>query len=217
MLVNLEKYETVETARETGVALSIPSGALRHMFGVAPVFVSAIVPGLDGVCLEYEPGIFTVAVTDRFRLAVGELRGEHVTPRDVEPGRIVVPGKACADIAKALPKGKGKDDLPVSVLVLDGMLTVTVPGEWSRTINALGVTYPDWRALVKMPEGTPSDTFGINPHYMADAAKLVTGKAQPIKWHIGGERSALLGETTSPVGRTEVAWKYLLMQVTLGK
>jgi len=208
--------DTVETARETGVALSVPSGALRHMLAVAPVFTGEF-ESISGVCLEYDTGVFRVAATDRFRLAVGELRGEHVTPRDVEPGRIVVPGKACADIAKALPKGKGKDDLPVSVLVLDRMLTVTVPGEWSRTINALDVSFPDYRALVKMPEGTPSDTFGLNPHYMADAAKLVTGKTQPIKWHIGGERSALLGETTSPVGRTEVSWQYLLMQVTLGK
>jgi len=216
--MSIDTVETVETARETGVALSIPSGVLRHMFAVAPVFTGKDFPvSLTGVRLEYEPGVFRVVSTDRYRMAVGELHGEHVTDSDVTPGDVLVLGKALADIAKALPKGKREDDLPVSVLVSSGSVTVTVPGEWSRTIPTMDEQFPDYRALVKIPEGTPSDTFGLNPHYMADAAKLVTGKTQPIKWHIGGERSALLGETTSPVGRTEVSWQYLLMQVTLGK
>ena len=104
----------------------------------------------------------------------------------------------------------------MSVLVSSDLVTVTVPGEWSRTVPTMSPDFPEYRALVKVPEGAPHPTFGINPVYMADAAKLVTGKGQVMTWHIGGELKPMYGETTSPVGRTEVSWKYLLMQVKLG-
>jgi len=216
--MSTDTFETVETARETGVALSVPSGALRHMLGVAPVFTGKDFPvALTGVRLEYEPGVFRVVSTDRYRLAVGELQGEHVTGSDVTPGGVSLPAKACTDIAKALPKGKREDNLPVSVLVSSDSVTVTVPGEWSRTVNTMYEQFPDYASLVKVPEGPAHPTFGVNPVYLADAAKLVTGKGQFMKWHVGGELKPMYGETTSPAGGTKVSWKYLLMQVKIGE
>jgi len=215
MSVNLEKCETtaVDSAVDSAVALSIPSGVLRHMFAASAVFAGKdnAIPFLMGINLEWGPGVFRVVSTDRYRMAVGELQGEHVTGSDVAPGSLLVPAKGCADIAKALPKGRGQDDLPVSVLVSSDSVTVTVPGEWSRTITAMDARFPEWQALVAPPKGDPHPTFRVNPHYMADFAKAITGKFQSIEWTIGEHMQRLYGETTSPVGRTEVSWKLALM------
>ena len=103
---------TVETVQAVGVTLSIPSGALRHMCAVAPVFTGNIPTALTGVRLEYEPGVFRVVSTDRYRMAVGELHGEHVTDTGITPGGVLVLGKSCADIAKALPRVSSRTTSP---------------------------------------------------------------------------------------------------------
>src|SRR3984957_17151867 len=124
----------------------------RHAFATA-VSQAAVaagrddtLPSLTGVRIEIEGDTLTLISTDRYRLAVRELRWNPARP-DLNAA-VLVPGKALADTARALTAGA-----EVSIALAlpgengDGMIGFEGGGRRATT-RLLGGEFPRYQALL---------------------------------------------------------------------
>ena len=122
---------------------------------VAQVAVAAgrddTLPMLTGVRLEIEGDKLTLAATDRYRLAVRELRWSPTAP-DAASAQVLVPARTLADAAKSL---SASDTLTLALASSgttgEGIIgfTGTAGGRSSRaTTRLLDATFPAYRSLL---------------------------------------------------------------------
>ncbi|HEV2451287.1 MAG TPA: DNA polymerase III subunit beta [Streptosporangiaceae bacterium] len=103
-------------------------------------------PALTGVRMEIEGDTLTLVATDRYRLAVRELRWKPAQP-DLSAA-VLVPGKALSDTARALTSGA-----EVSIALAlpggsgDGMIGFEGSGRRATT-RLLGGEFPRYQALL---------------------------------------------------------------------
>ena len=151
-------------------------------------------PALTGVRAELEADKLTLIATDRYRLAVRELRWKPTRP-DLEAA-VLVPGKALADTARALTAGA-----EVSIALAlpgdsgDGMIGFTGGGRRTTT-RLLGGEFPRYQALL--------------PDQVNATAELPAGPlAESVK------RVALVAERNTPV-RLSFTGGQLLLEAGTG-
>ncbi len=146
-------------------------------------------PALTGVRIEIEDDTLTLIATDRYRLAVRELRWNPARP-DLNAA-VLVPGKALADTARALTAGA-----EVSIALAlpgengDGMIGFEGGGRRATT-RLLGGEFPRYQAL--LPDQ-------VNATAELPAALL----AESVK------RVALVAERNTPVRLSFSAGQLLL-------
>jgi DNA polymerase III subunit beta len=146
-------------------------------------------PALTGVRVEIEADKLTLIATDRYRLAVRELRWNPARP-DLDSA-VLVPGKALADTARALTAGA-----EVSIALAlpgengDGMIGFTGGGRQTTT-RLLGGEFPRYQALL--------------PDQVNATAELASSVlAESVK------RVALVAERNTPVRLSFTAGQLLL-------
>ncbi|HLX49795.1 MAG TPA: DNA polymerase III subunit beta [Streptosporangiaceae bacterium] len=151
-------------------------------------------PALTGVRAEIEADKLTLIATDRYRLAVRELRWKPARP-DLEAA-VLVPGKALADTARALTAGA-----EVSIALAlpgesgDGMIGFSGGGRQTTT-RLLGGEFPRYQALL--------------PDQVNAMAELPAGPlAESVK------RVALVAERNTPV-RLSFTGGQLLLEAGTG-
>jgi DNA polymerase III subunit beta len=151
-------------------------------------------PALTGVRAEIEADKLTLIATDRYRLAVRELRWKPA--RDDLEAAVLVPGKALADTARALTAGA-----EVSIALAlpgesgDGMIGFAGGGR-KTTTRLLGGEFPRYQALL--------------PDQVNAMAELPAGPlAESVK------RVALVAERNTPV-RLSFTGSQLLLEAGTG-
>jgi DNA polymerase III subunit beta len=128
-------------------------------------------PGLTGVRIEIENDTLTLVSTDRYRLAVRELRWNPVRPG--LSASVLVPARALLDTARALTSG-------AEVLIAlglpeeggqagDGMIGFEGGGRRTTT-RLLGGEFPPYRALLP---GTPTAVGELATAPFSEAVKRV--------------------------------------------
>jgi DNA polymerase-3 subunit beta len=151
-------------------------------------------PALTGVRVEIEADKLTLIATDRYRLAVRELRWKPAR-QDLEAA-VLVPGKALADTARALTAGA-----EVSIALAlpgesgDGMIGFSGGGRQTTT-RLLGGEFPRYQALL--------------PDQVNATAELPAGPlAESVR------RVALVAERNTPV-RLSFTGGQLLLEAGTG-
>jgi DNA polymerase III subunit beta len=146
-------------------------------------------PALTGVRVEIERDTLTLVATDRYRLAVRELRWNPAQPE--LSAAVLVPGKALSDTARALTSGA-----EVSIALAlpgesgDGMIGFEGSGRRATT-RLLGGEFPRYQAL--LPE-----------HVNATAELPAALLSESVK------RVALVAERNTPVRLSFSAGQLLL-------
>ena len=141
-------------------------------------------PALTGVRIEIEGDTLTLISTDRYRLAVRELRWSPVRPG--LSAAVLVPARALAETARSLTSGAEVSialalpgDAPDGGVVGDGMIGFEGGGRQTTT-RLLGGEFPRYQALL--------------PSHASSAAELPTpALAEAVK------RVALVAERNSAV------------------
>lgn len=134
----------------SGPALAAALDAVRFAAGTDPEL-----PVLGGIHFDAEDGSLHVVATDRYRMAVARIdAGGHEGPRY----RMTVP-LPLADAMRALLDGE--DEVRLAV---DGDRVSLETGSGQTAGQCLGHDFPDYRRLVRLPEGRRAvvdvDAFG---------------------------------------------------------
>src|SRR5689334_15305613 len=127
-------------------------------------------PGLTGVRIEIEDDTLTLVSTDRYRLAVRELRWNPVRPG--LSASVLVPARALLDTARSLTSGAEvliALDLPGEGSTGDGMVGFEGGGRRTTT-RLLGGEVPPYRALLP---GRPTAVGELAPAPFSEAVKRV--------------------------------------------
>jgi DNA polymerase-3 subunit beta len=148
-----------------------------------------MLPVLTGVRVEIDGDRVTLAATDRYRLAVRELRWRPTDP--AATGTALIPARTLADTAKALA-GTGVE---VAVSLGTGLsgesLAGFVGGGRQTTTRLVEGQFPPYRKL--LPESSPlAAEVEIGP--LAEAVKrvsLVAARMAPVQLSFSGEMLTL--------------------------
>ncbi|HEY2577072.1 MAG TPA: DNA polymerase III subunit beta [Streptosporangiaceae bacterium] len=158
-------------------------------------------PALTGVRAEIEADKLTLIATDRYRLAVRELRWKPTRP-DLEAA-VLVPGKALSETARALTAGA-----EVSIALAlpgengDGMIGFTGGGRLTTT-RLLGGEFPRYQAL--LPDQVNA-TAELPAGPLADSVKrvaLVAERNTPVRLSFTGGQLLLEAGTGDEAQATE--------------
>jgi DNA polymerase III subunit beta len=162
-------------------------------------------PGLTGVRIEIENDTLTLVSTDRYRLAVRELRWNPVRPG--LSASVLVPARALLDTARALTSG-------AEVLIALGL-----PGEDGQagegmigfegggrrtTTRLLGGEFPPYRALLP---GSPAAVGELPTAAFSEAVKrvaLVAERNTPLRLSFSPGQAVLEAGTGDEAQATEV-------------
>jgi DNA polymerase-3 subunit beta len=127
-------------------------------------------PGLTGVRIEIENDTLTLVSTDRYRLAVRELRWNPSRPG--LSASVLVPARALVDTARSLTSGAEvliALDLPGEGSTGDGMIGFEGGGRRTTT-RLLGGEFPPYRALLP---GNPTAVGELATAPFSEAVKRV--------------------------------------------
>jgi DNA polymerase-3 subunit beta len=127
-------------------------------------------PGLTGVRIEIENDTLTLVSTDRYRLAVRELRWNPSRPG--LSASVLVPARALLDTARSLTSGAEvliALDLPGEGSTGDGMIGFEGGGRRTTT-RLLGGEFPPYRALLP---GNPAAVGELATAPFSEAVKRV--------------------------------------------
>jgi DNA polymerase-3 subunit beta len=155
---------------------------------VAQVAIAAgrddTLPMLTGVRLEIEGDKLTLAATDRYRLAVRELRWNPAAP-DSASAQVLVPARTLADAAKSL---SSSDAMTIALASAGGTgegiigFTGSSGGRASRaTTRLLDATFPAYRSLLPTEWSSTADV-AVGP--LVEAVKrvaLVADRNAPVR------------------------------------
>ncbi|MFF9213023.1 MULTISPECIES: MerR family transcriptional regulator [unclassified Streptomyces] len=132
--------------RLTTVQLSTPATELAAALDTVRFAVSTDpeLPMLGGILFDIEGEILRFAATDRYRMAVAQVR---VAGLDVSPVRVIVP-TPLADAMRALLEGEG----PVRLSV-DGDRVTLDAGDRQAAGQCLDHEFPDYRRLLPQATG----------------------------------------------------------------
>jgi len=162
-------------------------------------------PGLTGVRIEIENDTLTLVSTDRYRLAVRELRWNPVRPG--LSASVLVPARALLDTARSLTSG-------AEVLIALGL-----PGEDGQagegmigfegggrrtTTRLLGGEFPPYRALLP---GSPAAVGELPTAAFSEAVKrvaLVAERNTPLRLSFSPGQAVLEAGTGDEAQATEV-------------
>lgn len=160
---------------------SVSADALAAV--VAQVAVAAgrddTLPMLTGVRLEIEGSRLTLAATDRFRLAVGELDWEPEDPS--LSTAVLIPARTLAEVAKSLA---GAGTVEIALSAGDGMLGLTGGGRRATT-RLLDAEFPRFRQLIPTEHTTAAE---IEVALLVEAIKrvaLVADRVAQIRLELG--------------------------------
>jgi DNA polymerase-3 subunit beta len=162
-------------------------------------------PGLTGVRIEIENDTLTLVSTDRYRLAVRELRWNPVRPG--LSASVLVPARALLDTARSLTSG-------AEVLIAlslpeeggqagDGMIGFEGGGRRTTT-RLLGGEFPPYRALLP---GTPAAVGELATAPFSEAVKrvaLVAERNTALRLSFGPGQAVLEAGTGDEAQATEV-------------
>ena len=182
MLLPADEYPTLpEMPDVTGTA-----GADTFASAISQVGIAAgrddTLPALTGIRMEIKDDVLTLVATDRYRLAVRELRWTPVTPG--LDTAVLVPAKVLSDTAKALTSG-AEVSIALAAEAASGASTdgiIGFEGSGRRTTTRLlSGEYPKYQALL------PSEFSAVvelaAPQF-ADAVKrvaLVAERNTPVR------------------------------------
>jgi DNA polymerase-3 subunit beta len=168
-------------------------------------------PMLTGVRLEIEGDRMTLAATDRYRLAVRELRWEPSDPTAQTGTAVLVPARALADAARSLAHS---DVLTIALSGASGTgagegiigFAGTTNGRASRaTTRLLDATFPAYRSLLPK-EWASSAEIPVAPLVEAvKRAALVTDRNAPVRMEFTDTAVTLTagGDDSADSGRAE--------------
>jgi DNA polymerase-3 subunit beta len=162
-------------------------------------------PGLTGVRIEIENDTLTLVSTDRYRLAIRELRWNPV--RTGLSASVLVPARALLDTARSLTSG-------AEVLIAlglpedggqagDGMIGFEGGGRRTTT-RLLGGEFPPYRALLP---GTPAAVGELSTAAFSEAVKrvaLVAERNTALRVSFGPGQAVLEAGTGDEAQATEV-------------
>ena len=162
-------------------------------------------PGLTGVRIEIENDTLTLVSTDRYRLAIRELRWNPV--RTGLSASVLVPARALLDTARSLTSG-------AEVLIAlglpeeggqagDGMIGFEGGGRRTTT-RLLGGEFPPYRALLP---GTPAAVGELATAAFSEAVKrvaLVAERNTALRVSFGPGQAVLEAGTGDEAQATEV-------------
>jgi DNA polymerase-3 subunit beta len=162
-------------------------------------------PGLTGVRIEIENDTLTLVSTDRYRLAVRELRWNPVRPGLT--ASVLVPARALLDTARSLTSG-------AEVLIAlglpgeggqagDGMIGFEGGGRRTTT-RLLGGEFPPYRALLP---GSPTAVGELPTAPFSEAVKrvaLVAERNTPLRLSFSPGQALLEAGTGDEAQATEV-------------
>jgi DNA polymerase III subunit beta len=168
-------------------------------------------PMLTGVRLEIEGDRMTLAATDRYRLAVRELRWQPSDPSAQTGTAVLVPARALADAARSLAHS---DVLTIALSGASGSgagegiigFAGTTNGRASRaTTRLLDATFPAYRSLLPK-EWASTAEIPVAPLVEAvKRAALVTDRNAPVRMEFTDTAVTLTagGDDSADSGRAE--------------
>ncbi len=181
----VEDYPTLPDMPETSGTVS----AAAFAQAVAQTAIAAgrddTLPMLTGVRMEIEGDKLTLAATDRFRLAVKELRWTPNTT-DISTA-VLVPARTLAEVARSLAATE-----EVRIGLGEGLIGLQTAGR-RTTVRLLDVEFVKYRSLLPSNHTTAVD---LPVAELAEAIKrvaLVTDRGHHLRMHISAGTLALSG------------------------
>jgi len=225
MLLPAEEYPTLPGMPETTGMI----GADAFASAISQVAIAAgkddTLPALTGIRIEIADDTLTLVATDRYRLAVRELRWTPVTPS--LNTAVLVPARVLGDTARALTSGA---EVAVALATADGNSNdgiIGFEGAGRRTTTRLlSGEYPRYQTLLPSEfeagtgdEAQASEAIGasydgedmqiaFNPQYLLDGIGAIDSDIARISFTTPTRPAVITGK-----GEAQPDYRYVLMPI----
>lgn len=175
------------------------------------------VPGTAGV-QEHHAGELVATSTDRYRMHEG--RTTVALHDDEQGGQALVDRRDVEAVVKALPKPVNHRGMaPDAAVRLDGDKLVVECGGSTHRLPVVDATFPKVAAFWPADDNRAMvDGVTVNPAFVADLAKVPTGKGKYWTWNFTASTRGVGPALVRPAPGEEhpaIAWRALVMPVTL--